>query len=166
MKKGETPIVHNIFGLVKYSHLGCNKSWYSIVEGAIFVYYYIFYCCSYQLWKSTFDASIYFIHEVLSKLKGCAEVFIRFLNQVIELVLCCARTVQIFNDEYDMKVEINHVISPAFHDVSNSMMEYVSRALAGPFGSSLKGMRWSSNQAEYEIKVFLPFFLADYNSIQ
>ena len=113
------------------------------------------------MWKSTFDASI---HEILSKLKGCAEVFIRFLNQVIELVLCCARTVQIFNDEYDMEVEINHVISPAFHDVSNSMMEYINSALAGPFGSSLKGMRLSLNQAEYEIKVLLPYFRADWFS--
>lgn len=111
------------------------------------------------MWRSTFEASIYLIHEILPKLKGCTELFIRFLNQVIELVLYCAKSVLIFQDQYDMEVEINHVISPAFHEVSISMTEYISGALAGPFGSSLKGMRWSYNQAEYEIKVWHPFLV-------
>ena len=118
------------------------------------------YFCSYELWRSTFDALIYLIHEILSKLKGCAEVFIRFLKQVIELVLCCAREVEIFTDNYDILTVINEVISPAFRDVSTSMMDYIVGALAGPFGSYFKGIRWSSDQAEYEIKVLDPLLSA------
>lgn len=110
-------------------------------------------CCSYELWRSTFEASIYLIREVLSKLKGCAEVFIRFLNKVIDFVLHCARTVEIFDNDYEMLTEFNHVISPAFYEVSKSMMDYIVGALAGPFGSSFQGMLWSASQAEYEIKV-------------
>lgn len=110
------------------------------------------YVFSYQLWKSTFDASVYLTKEVLSKLKGTAEVYMGLLNQVIELLLHCSRTVQIFKD-YNKELEINHVISPAFHEVSNFMEEYVANALGGPFGSSLKGLLWSLSQAESEIKV-------------
>lgn len=92
-------------------------------------------------------------------MKGCAEVFIRFLKKVIQFVLDCARMVEIYSDRYDMFVEINSVISPAFQGVSKSMMEYISGALGGPFGSSFKGMRWSPQQAELEIKVIKVVFV-------
>ena len=115
--------------------------------------------CRYQLWKSTFDASIYLIQAILSKLRGTAEDFFRLLKQVIDLVLLCARKVEIFESQYDVQEEISRVISPAFHEVSDYLTEYIDNALGRPFGKGI--MRWSSSRAESEIKVAILFVALD-----
>jgi hypothetical protein len=105
------------------------------------------------MWKSTFDSSIYLIQEILLKLRGTAAEHIGLIAQATELILLCAQKVDMFKDERSMEMWINDVISPAFLDVSSSLKDYVTNTLGGPFGSAWKGFRWSSSQANIEIKV-------------
>lgn len=85
------------------------------------------------------------------KLKRTEEDFLKLLKQVVELVLHCAKKVEIFKDQYDIQEEINRVVSPAFSEVSNYMKEYFKNSVGKPFGKS--NMLWSSSRAESEIKV-------------
>lgn len=86
---------------------------------------------------------------MLSKVKSTAEVYMRLLTQIIELVMECSNTLEIFMNQSDVELK---TIIPAFYRVSVSLEEYVRSALGkNPFG--LGCFRWTQGDAVSEIKV-------------
>ena len=76
------------------------------------------------------------------------------MTQVIELVIECSATVEVFRGQKNVELEIEHTISPAFYKVSTSLGEYIRNVFGKPFGlGGWRGQRWTQSQAESEIKV-------------
>lgn len=93
---------------------------------------------------------------MLSKVKSStAEVYIRLLTQIIELVMECSNALEIFKERRDVESEIKKTILPAFHKVSVSLEEYFRNALGNPFGLGWRNLLWTQSDAVSEIKVNL-----------
>ena len=111
---------------------------------------YVKYSYTYQMWKATFDASVYLFQEALSKHKGNTEVYVNLLNHITRLVLACYRKI------YHMKnkeMDLLHDVTP---DLVRSLTQYVGKVFGAvyPFGLS-KYLSWSRDQGISEIKVSL-----------